>query len=88
MIYHTTYEDETLSDSRIGYDPKGASSITFENRGTADVTINAGIPIAPGNSFSFINEPYEVITSPFKVQFGSTGTKSLLVIRKYSKRAQ
>jgi len=85
MIYNTRYEDLQVNDNQQAFDPTGASSITFENYGDDDVIINQGIKLNKGTSFSFINQPYEVLKGTFKIQFAGIGVNpKVVIIKKFS----
>lgn len=78
------YNSEIVSESTIVH-PQCCTSISFENLGTADVTIMDNIPVTDGKIREFVNDPGEFIMSSFPVKFGSTGTCILLVVRTFAK---
>jgi hypothetical protein len=84
MKYAVRYEDDIITINTQNVDPKGCTSITFENYGDENITLNKSIKLLKGNSITFDNLPNEVITSQFKIQFDGTGVDpKCLIIRKF-----
>ncbi len=85
MKYAVKYDDDIINISTQNVDPKGCTSITFENYGDEDIILNRSIKLLKGNSITFDNMPNEIITSQFKIQFDGLGTDPVcLVIRKFN----
>lgn len=84
MKYAVTYKENILIENAATLDLEKCCSVTIENLGDEAVTINAGIPLAVGNSIDFKNEPNEFINQSFKIVFAGGGTNpKVLVIKKF-----
>jgi hypothetical protein len=84
MKYNVRYDDEIITTNTQNVDPKGATSVTFENYGDEDIIINKSIRLLKGNSLVFDNYPNETIISQFKIQFSGLGVNpQCLIIRKF-----
>lgn len=84
--YNVTYKQYIVRESRT-IRVSGCSCITFENLGTANVTINGCIPLAPNSEVTreFNEKPYVKINSDFGIDFtiGEGLTNKVLVIEAY-----
>ena len=64
--------------------PDGFGSILLKNIGADAVLINDNIPLAPGSSFSFDNQPYVIINENTDIRFaGVDPSQKVLVIKSY-----
>jgi len=80
MKYKIKYRYDIISESVMGYDVKGASSVTFINSGSDDVTINNIIPLNAGEERNFNNLPNCEIVSTYVITFATTVAPKVLVI--------
>jgi len=58
------------------------NSITFINYGTSVVTIQQGIVLANGQSFTIEGNENELCIQQFLVTFGNTGTNNCTIVKK------
>jgi len=88
MTYTVTTKNNVLTESQsILADKYG--SLFLKNIGTDAVMINDNIPLSPGSSFSFDNQPYVVIAENTIIRFmGNTSVQKLLVIKSYYKEVK
>jgi hypothetical protein len=77
LKYNFTFE--TLAESQKV--ESQCNAISFKNQGTATVNIH-GVEIAEGETFTLSGQGFEVDTTTYTVNFGSTGSKNLVIIRK------
>lgn len=68
-----------------GYTESDCGDITFQNKGTAPVTINYGVELLSNQSITFGANVGEINRTKFNIVFNKDPafTKSLLVIKKY-----
>lgn len=89
MQYDIYYKSEIISVSTPNVDPEGCTSITFENLGTDDATINQAIPLLASDApREFNNLPYVKIKSMFQLTFSGVGTQKVLVTRGFTKQVK
>lgn len=84
-----TYDSEIVSNNSV-VDPRGCTSISFENIGVSNALLDAAIPLNPGDPIRDFNNtnPNEVIKKSFPLSFTGAGAKSVLVIRKFTEIKQ
>lgn len=69
--------------------PDNYTSIELINIGADAAVVNNNIPLAPGATYSFINEPYVTIGNATEIKFaGVEATKKVLVKIIYYKEEQ
>lgn len=82
--YKIKYRFDIITESVMGYDVKGASSVTFINTGSDNATINNIIPLLATEERNFNNLPNCKIVDPFRITFSSTTAPKILVIMTHS----
>lgn len=78
-----TFAREFVKEDNLNYSPKNSSFTTFVNLGTADVQVH-GVPLSQRQSFSFASgnaSPFYIDKTSYRIEFGNTGTRNLLVIQ-------
>lgn len=85
MRYSATSKNKIITENVI-HQSDLYSSITMTNIGDCEALINDNIPVAPGDSWEFINRPEVQIDEPTNVRFTGSGTdKRILVEMVYNK---
>jgi len=89
-FYETYIKAEIVSESTPNFDPEGCTSISFENLGTDDATINGSIPLNandPGRDFNYL--PNQYIKQPFSIAFAGAAatTQKILIIKTFTRLA-
>lgn len=80
------FDAEIIENSGPVYSQR-CDRIVFESNGTADATLLGVIPVNQGDeprAFEVANPAEEEIDQHFPIQFASTGTKSIIVIRRWT----
>lgn len=88
MRYSATFENKIIVDNTI-HPPKGYNSIKLMNIGDCEALINDNIPLAPGDSWEWLNHPSVIIDHATNVRFtGSDPDKRILVQMFYNKEVE
>lgn len=83
MNYNVTTKNNVITSNDI-IRPDGFGSILLKNIGADVAYINDNIPLAPGSSFSFDNQPNVTIGENTSISFaGVDPSQKVLVIKSY-----
>ena len=85
MNYSVTTKN-SVQTTNVYIRPDGFSSILLKNIGADIAYINDNIPLAPGSSFSFDNQPYVTMGENTDIRFnGVDANRKVLVVKSYFK---
>jgi hypothetical protein len=82
MRYSATFENKIIVDNTI-HQPKEYTSIQMVNIGDCDALINDNIPLAPGDSWEWLNHPSVIIDQATNVRFTGSGTDQRILVQMF-----
>jgi hypothetical protein len=78
----TNYKIDVLNYFQDNQVRSDCSDITFYNIGTTVITLNAALPLQPGQSITFNANNNEIDRTIYSFKFSGAGTNSIIIFRK------